>query len=185
MLIHRHCEITHSNHHNDKGTVSTVSEEEITKCTNQAERTLAVVWAILDWSQEGRFADHGYCSLARTTDPITISQYHMPVTAATTLWFRAPSWSSYLYGTLSVSKGRPWLESFCIVLDSHSACLGSVAFWFGDSLICWFLDSKISFQLSTDVQVGWAWRLFSCQCSCSTSLQKFYLPISFILTNPF
>ena len=43
----------------------------------------------------------------------------------------------------------------------------SVAFWFSDSLIRWFLDSKISFQLSADVQLGWAWRLFSCQCSCT------------------
>ena len=134
---------------------------------------------------EARRADLQTMDTALWQGRRTLSQYHMPVTAATTLWFRAPSRSSYLYGTLSVSKGRPWLESFCIVLDSHSACLGSVAFWFGDSLICWFLDSKISFQLSTDVQVGWAWRLFSCQCSCSTSLQKFYLPISFILTNPF
>ena len=45
----------------------------------------------------------------------------------------------------------------------------SVAFWFRDSLICWFLDSEIWFQLSADVQLGWAWRLFPCQSSCTPS----------------
>ena len=103
---------------------------------------------------EARRADLQTMDTALWQGRRTLSQYHMPVTAATTLWFRAPSRSSYLYGTLSVSKGRPWLESFCIVLDSHSAMSWKCCFliwWFFDLLISWFKD----FIPAVDGRPGW------------------------------
>ena len=74
--------------------------------------------------------------------------YHMAVTA-TTLWFRAQSRSSYLYGTLSVPKGRPWLESlrqqaFVLRLFRFtSSCVLECCFLiqrFFDLPISWFKD---------------------------------------------
>ena len=86
------------------------------------------------------------------------------------------------YHTLAKLR-KPWV----VVLDLPwmiSSLNLSLLF---DFLSCWFLDSKISFQLSAMVRLRWAWRLFSCQGSGirpafhSSSLSFF--PLIFILRS--
>ena len=136
-------EITHSNHHNDKGRVSTGFAKR-RLCNNRLisqKGTLAVVWAILDRSQ----ADLQTMDIALWQGRRAISHgrdgYNFMISCSVkifiSLWY------------IVRPKRRPWLESlrcqaFVLRLQIHISiyafeCCFFIP-WFVDLMISWFRD---------------------------------------------
>ena len=147
VAVHAQCSFkdtagnnSHSNHHNDKGRVSTALQRgDYAIGFNQPERDLGGCLGNIG-SKPGRFADHGYCSLARTTGCITwpwrLQLYDFVLSQDLHIFMvHCPSQKATMVR-------KPSLPSFCAeASDSHiHLCLGVLLF---HSVIRWFADFLI------------------------------------------